>query len=372
VTSLVVCCSACTALFSGELNIRDEAGASDAATADGSTNDAASTVDAAMDASMAVDATPASDGSLPPCTTNADPCAVVFDQSAGAIYPTWSIDLDYPIHGKTPTTVPAHPPAYDASGADPGGIYDTTTQLQWQTGLGADASLFDLPDAEAYCTSLAGGGWRVPSRIELVSTQFRANADTGQTACVPPVFDTYGLQAAWTRTPEPFGIPPNVYIEVETQCGLLPGNPTAATTVRCVKGTPRSATFVVSKSNNIVWAVDTGLDWERTGGLAHGYDEAVAHCDAIGMRMPTIQELYGIIDTRTKALFDATMFELPDGGLAARAVLSQTVYAIIGGASYYEAVSMYEGSQGEEDQASTGDAGDPNLDLLVRCVRQHP
>jgi hypothetical protein len=320
---------------------------------------------------MTVATIDANDGAPPPCSTNVDPCTVVMVPEAGAVYPTWHIDSEIQIRGAGTTAVNPHVPAYDASGADLGAVFDTTTMLQWQTALGANAGGFDLPDASAFCSGLPGGGWRVPTRIEIGTTQFRTNADMAQTTCVPPVFQSKGGEVL-TQTFEPFGAPPNIYAELENRCGFLPGDPTAAAYVRCVKGDPKPATFVVNKSADLVWAVDTGLEWERTGALVHGYDEAIVHCNNVGMRMPVIQELYSIIDTRTKAMFDPTLFTLPpDGGAAARAILSQTVYQVIDGWPYYEGVSMYEGSQGEEDQASTADASDTNLDILVRCVRQH-
>jgi hypothetical protein len=94
----------------------------------------------------------------------------------------------------------------------------------------------------------------------------------------------------------------------ETSCGFLGLARTTAYKVRCVKGDSRPANFIVSKLADTVYAVETGLDWERTGLIVQKYSEAKAHCDARGARLPIIQEVYGIIDTRTTKLFDDRLF----------------------------------------------------------------
>lgn len=62
-----------------------------------------------------------------------------------------------------------HPQSYDTSNA--GVVIDTVTRLQWQATV--DGNLYAYGDAIEYCGSLqippAGGGWRLPSRIELMS-----------------------------------------------------------------------------------------------------------------------------------------------------------------------------------------------------------
>jgi hypothetical protein len=339
-------------------------------TTDGSSPAVDATSDAASDASM--QQLDAQSDALPPCDGGTYPCMVVIAQEAGAIYPTWRIASQLPINGVNQTVFQPPQTSFDASAADPGGVFDTTTLLQWQTALGADASAFDLDGASAFCTSAIGTtGWRVPTRIELSSVQYRTNATGGQTICVPPAFNTDGIGYTWTQTAEPFGAPPNRYIEIDTTCGYLPAADTAMHTVRCVKGTPSPATFIVS--DDVVWAVDTNLDWERGGTVVHGYGEAKQHCDSLanGMRMPVIQELYSIIDTRYGSLFEPRLFVQPDGGGGARAILSQTIFSGDTTTPYYEAVSTAEGSQGEEDQAGTDASSDSIPDILVRCVRTH-
>ncbi len=67
-----------------------------------------------------------------------------------------------------PSTKLDHPQTY-AAGAQPGVVIDQVTGLHWPAAP-APTEL-DYPGALAYCAGLtdAGGGWRLPSRIELVS-----------------------------------------------------------------------------------------------------------------------------------------------------------------------------------------------------------
>jgi Protein of unknown function (DUF1566) len=50
---------------------------------------------------------------------------------------------------------------------DAGVVFDGVTHLRWQTGYASNIGSFD--SAMSYCASTFGPGWRVPTRIELVS-----------------------------------------------------------------------------------------------------------------------------------------------------------------------------------------------------------
>lgn len=69
-----------------------------------------------------------------------------------------------------PATTLNYPQNYDTSIA--GIVLDTVTKLQWQAAT--DGKLRTWPDALTYCAGLVlspttGAGWRLPSRIELIS-----------------------------------------------------------------------------------------------------------------------------------------------------------------------------------------------------------
>jgi hypothetical protein len=309
---------------------------------------------------------------MAPCSASADPdpCMVVEPQSGGAIFPTWPITSDEPFNAQGIVILMPVGPSYADAGA--GAVTESHTHLTWQTAYAAGGAYFDFAGATAACQAL-GPGWRVPTRIEIATTQYRDGEITGdgganRTVCTPPVFDQSQHDSVWTSTPVPeaLGDPPDrVYGAAEAYCGFQAAVKSLVRPVRCVKGDTRPATFVVSKSKQTVHAVDTGLVWERTGVMIQTYAEAKAHCDSVGARIPIIQELYGIIDTRTTALFHPTMFVRPAGSRAPHSILSQTIFSVIPPAHYYETVYTLSAPWGDENQAAD-DSGQPNI--LLRCV----
>lgn len=297
-----------------------------------------------------------------------DPCAVVEPQAGASIYPTWLITSDLPIQNVNVSVVNPRTPSYEDAGA--GTVREETSGLTWQTAYAAGGAAVDYTGAVSACAAL-GAGWRVPTRIEIATTQYRdgaLTADSGtRTSCVPPVFAT-ATDYVWTSTTvagAEAGV--EVYFHDERGCGFL-GSATSATfNVRCVKGDTKPATFNVSVKEDLVHAVDTHLDWERTGTIVQTYAEAKAHCDSKGWRVPIIQELYGILDTRTPTLTDTRLF-VP-AGTVPRAIVSQTVSTVAAdGTPSRGVVSMLEGSRGHEDEMQLDDG---IRDILVRCVRQH-
>ena len=355
---LVVVATACNAILG--ITALDDPGNSDSGVADSAMAD---------DSFVASDA--ASDA-MKPCTTGAhpDPCVIVEPQTDGSIFPTWSITYDENESQGT-GIVPPNPPSYVDAGL--GAVTETHTNLTWQTAYrdaGTENNAIDFEGAVKACQALPGGGWRLPTRIELASTQYRFSET--RTSCIPPVFDQNQVVAAWSSTSAPVavGTPTSVYVADENGCGFLVRDRSQNDWVRCVKGDTKPATFIVSDSKGTVHAVDTGLVWERTGILVKDYQQAKDHCDTWGGRIPGIQELYSIIDTRTVALFQADMFVPPvtDGG-AAKDILSQTVFFRDpdGGAVLnYHTVSIQNSPWGAENAAAP--VGE-KTDKLLRCVK---
>lgn len=64
--------------------------------------------------------------------------------------------------------MPSITPTDYADGGAPGIVVDHVTGLEWQRDVGA-ASAFDAASAGCASLDLAGKGWRLPTRIELVS-----------------------------------------------------------------------------------------------------------------------------------------------------------------------------------------------------------
>jgi hypothetical protein len=186
---------------------------------------------------------------------------------------------------------------------------------------------------------------------------------------VPPPFDANGLGIAWTSTIPVLGTgivdPSSRFRKNDLSCAFIKNATTSPFTVRCVSGPTKPASFIVSKANDTVTSLDTGLTWERTGVVVQTFAEAKAHCDKFG-HIPIIQEVYSIIDPRNVSQFDPDLFPITptsDGGTPPRIIVSQTMLY----AGSHEAVNIQpNGSNGDED-AMGDDDGEP--DVLVRCVR---
>jgi hypothetical protein len=155
---LALAASGCTTVVVQVTVIADagaptDAGNGSAYTADATSGspsaDAGSTVDATLaDASATADAS--LDWSAP----------VAVDAGMVANWANW------PMPNPQSTGLP-HPQVYDTTTA--GIVKDVVTQLQWQAA--SDGITRTWADAIAYCAALPdfGGGWRLPSRIELFS-----------------------------------------------------------------------------------------------------------------------------------------------------------------------------------------------------------
>lgn len=324
----------------------------------------------------------------PPCTggaTDPDPCSVEIlpADGGGNVYPTFKVVSDLTINVGDPD---------DGGGiesqnnrnlvpddAGPGRIYETVTKLAWTTALAADAGLVDLDGARQACAALPGG-WRVPTRVEAATLQYRPFVPTldggAPTQCVTNDFSPPAQYGIWTSTTTPSGAA--AYGMLESACGFVRAEQEQPVLgVRCVRAVSSAATFEVRRTASppFVWAKDTALDWERGAKIVSLYSEALAHCSSLGptWRLPIAQELYGILDTSGKGgvFFDARLFVAPAG--TPTAILSQTVLAAYpddAGAEelQYETVSVRAQDPGEQNGIL---ARTPKPDTLVRCVRKH-
>jgi hypothetical protein len=351
-----------------------DAADTDGPTAEGSTADAGAD---ARDANLApdvrgdADASPG-DAGLPLCSAQpaADPCLVIEAQDGGSSFPTWEITSDLTMQGQNVAVVQPTKPVYVDAGA--GAVTEIHSKLTWQSRYQTSADGVTYDGAVQACASI-GPGWRVPTYLELSTVQHRAAPPSSGylTDCTPPVFGSDSYVATWSSSSVPQLVPEQKYVHNEGPCGYTSNPVTAQVPVRCVKGDPKPATFVVSKSRNVVLSLDTRLEWERTGTVVQSFAEAKAHCDQLGWRLPVIQEVYGIIDLRTTNLFNGALFAPPTtpDAAAPRAILSQTVYAVLGGVTYYQAVATNNAPWAFEDQVPPDDL---QRDILLRCVHYVP
>jgi len=193
-----------------------------------------------------------------------------------------------------------HPLTYEIDDAV---ATDLVTGLGWQRDT--PTQTFDWWDARAYCADLALGDhtdWRLPSRIELVST-----LDFGR---LDPVADPLAFPDApsdfyWTSSPVPFL---SFAYGVRFELGFIyDHDPHSTGRVRCVRGAYQapSPRFTVDAEAGTVQDHGTGLAWQRdTLDTPLGWLDALAHCEALELaghsdwRLPTLKETQTLIDER--------------------------------------------------------------------------
>lgn len=119
-------------------------------------------LDAVWDGGPISDAS-AEEAEAAPPDLEASALADAGDAEAGVVTATWA---DWPMPSPPTASLP-HPQSYEPTTA--GVVVEKVTGLQWQQTL--DTTKRSLKDAASYCSTLAlaGGGWRLPARIELLS-----------------------------------------------------------------------------------------------------------------------------------------------------------------------------------------------------------
>lgn len=320
------------------------------------------------------------DAGMTPCSASpaSDPCLVVVEQTeadGGAIYPTWPITFDEPYLEGMASLQPIRP-EFDAAAPDT--VTERVSGLTWQKSYLDGGVNYSHPAAAAACAKL-GAGWRLPSRVEKATIQARVG-DLATRVCLPSVFNGPAT-ISWTSTAAPIdpSDKPRVFYHQDQAAGCAFGaiDPTDALNanyaVRCVNGPTKNATFHVSKKDDTVHAIETGLVWERTGVYVKTFAEAKAHCEnERAMHVPVVQEIYGIIDTRTPKMFDDRLFVLPPrtGGVT-RGLFSQTIFNTVdngdgGKVVFYSGVALANAPYAAEESTVDG----TTADMLLRCVRR--
>jgi hypothetical protein len=126
-----------------------------------------------------------------------------------------------------------HTMGYDAGAdGDASVVYDLVTQLRWSRDA---ASAADYDAAWGHCATLDGSGWRVPTRIELVSL-----VDFTQPSGIPTldraVFPSVPGARTWTSSAVAGDGGPSGYWSVDFASGLTTSSGPLATQVLCVNG----------------------------------------------------------------------------------------------------------------------------------------
>lgn len=216
---------------------------------------------------------------------------------------------------------------------DADSVTDTGTGLVWQRIV--DGTARTRADAAAYCAglALAGGGWRLPTFVELDSLVDLSLTD--------PAID----RTAFPGTPSGTFVTSSAYasaLDVDFSFGYsTPSNGSGL--VRCVRSTATAAPGRFTVLTDMVQDVRTQLTWERPVPEAY-FDWAGAnvYCQGLsiggqtGWRLPTRKELASLVNLRASdpAIDSAAFPGVPSdraGGAAASFWTSSSAEAILPG-----------------------------------------
>ncbi|MCE6995547.1 sigma-70 family RNA polymerase sigma factor [Saccharothrix sp. S26] len=205
-----------------------------------------------------------------------------------------------------------NPAAYAILGD--GTVRDQVTCLVWQRGIAP--TVLDWAAAKQYCAglTLAGGGWRLPTRVELTSI---ADHSRAQPAIDVEAFPGTPPRFFWTATP--WAIHPHMALawRMNFYEGLATngGRQVDLYHVRCVRSATGSGRPSYRITADQVTDPNTGLTWQRgTSPTAMTAQEATAYCAALAIgghrwRLPGLRELSSTVDdSRVAPAIDVAAF----------------------------------------------------------------
>jgi hypothetical protein len=258
----------------------------------------------------------------------------------------------FPMPNPASTGLP-NPMSYAVNADDT--ITDKVTGLTWQGTV--DATQHTQDEAVALCAA-KGEGWRLPTRLELVSLVDYTIAAPGPT--INATFTDTPATTFWTASAY-YGDAKGDYWYVGFDVGYSDyGIQNQAAQVRCVRSGP--AVCRVSRyqpqSNGVVTDQATGLSWQqKLDASSYTWGDAAKHCASLGAgwRLPSLTEAQTIIDeVKEDPAVDATAF--PD--TPAEDFWTGTPEAGGSGSAWY--VDFFYGAS---------DRDVPDRQYRVRCVK---
>jgi hypothetical protein len=253
---------------------------------------------------------------------------------------SWTASPAWPMPNPAASGLP-NPASYDTSTA--GVVVDRVTGLAWQRDVGA--STYVWADALAACAALDGGGWRLPSLLELVST---VDFTRAAPAVDPDAFPGTPADSFWTSTPVAGSAGDAWYLNFSTGFSYQGHQAFLPLYARCV----RTAAAAPARP---------GLTWQvaESDGI-FTFDEAAQYCGqlaggAAGWRLPSMKELQSIVDvTRADPALDPAAFP------GASSFPLWTSSPLAGSTTDAWSVDFYLGAAATTDRSST---------FHARCVR---
>jgi len=205
-----------------------------------------------------------------------------------------------------PSTGLPHPMSY-AANAD-GTVTDQVTGLTWEATV--DGNAYMQGDAVAHCAA-KGEGWRLPTRLELVSLVDYTIAAPGPT--INAVFTETPPTTFWTASLYYGDVGDYWYVGFDVGYSDY-GIANQSALVRCVRSaqpTCRPSRYQGNPDGTIS-DLATGLVWQQTlDSSSYTWDGALAYCAGLGAgwRVPSLTETQTIIDDGKEfPAVDATAF----------------------------------------------------------------
>jgi RNA polymerase sigma factor (sigma-70 family) len=181
-----------------------------------------------------------------------------------------------------------------------GTVRDDVTCLEWQRGIGPD--VYTFTEAGAYCAGLGldGGGWHLPTRVELSSL---VDVSRSGPAIDTTAFPGTSARFFWTSTPWAVTkTPPRAWI-INFYEGLASNGAfqTGEFHARCVRSAGGSGRPDYRVATGQVTDPETGLTWQRATSTEMTAARATAYCSALDLggqkwRLPTLRELSTTVD----------------------------------------------------------------------------
>jgi len=237
---------------------------------------------------------------------------------------------------------------------DGGVVLDDVEGLVWEATV--NASTFTQADGAAYCAG-KGAGWRLPTRLELLSLVDFTIAPPGPT-----------INAAFANTPGDFFWTSSSYVEDDGTAWSVNFNSgrmnfldvTTKSWVRCVRAPAPDCAPARDESQDggLVRDLLTSLTWQQTlDPSTYDWADAKTYCAGLGAgwRLPGIAELETLVDdTKTDPAIDLGAFP----GTTSGSYWTSSPYA--GGAGIAWTVDFFDGNN---------DVYDVTLKNRLRCVR---
>lgn len=248
-----------------------------------------------------------------------------------------------------------------------GTIKDNVTGLVWQKQ--DDATLRTWNEAEAYCGTLALAGltgWRLPSRIELVSLIDRSvDLVYGGPPAINTMYFPGTSPAFYWSSAIPAGALSGGVVDFYGGSSYRQNDVSNYAYVRCVRGS-NAIQHLIDNGDGTVTDRGTLLTWQQGEASPMAWETALPYCENLTLgqqtdwRLPTSKELFSIVDEGSTRPIDYTIWIKIDKSMFPSANGSNYWSSTVGVFPYVDTVHFGAGN------IYTTSSTTP---VSVRCVR---